>query len=468
MQASFAKEHITVKLAPVKMGYTLTPGELLLQLAEPREMGTVSIILGAQWGDEGKGKLVDLLAAKADIVARCQGGHNAGHTVVVGNRAYDFHIVPSGIVHPHCVALIGNGTVIHLPSFFSELEKNNVTQMKDWQNRLIISERAHIVFDFHQVVDGLREQDSAGVRIGTTGRGIGPTYASKSWRNGIRIADLMDNFDDFRKKFRRLVHLIKVQFPSLEVPVEAELEKYRKYAETLRSLGLVRNTVRYLYDALNGPAPKSVLVEGANGTLLDIDFGTYPYVTSSNCSVGGVLTGLGISPKLLGDVIGIVKAYETRVGDGPFPTELNDEIGEKLREVGNEYGVTTGRPRRCGWLDVLLLRYSNAINGFTKLALTKLDVLDTFEEIKIGVSYKLDNVLVDDPPACISRYEQIEVVYEVLPGWKQSTENVKEFSQLPLNARNYVQRIEELVGVPITWIGTGKERGAVIQRLSAT
>ncbi|KFD69336.1 hypothetical protein M514_18485, partial [Trichuris suis] len=342
---------------------------LILDLAE--RMGTISVVLGAQWGDEGKGKVVDLLAAKADIVARCQvmlsysllivnvrfeGGHNAGHTVATGERVYDFHIVPSGIVHPNCVALIGNGTVIHLPSFFSELEKNSITEMKDWQKRLIISERAHIVFDFHQVIDSLREQDSAGVRIGTTGRGIGPTYANKSWRNGLRIADLIDNFDDFRQKFVRLVQLIKVQFPSLNVCVESELEKYRKYAETLTSLGLVRNTARYLHDALTGPNPKNLLVEGANGTLLDIDFGTYPYVTSSNCSVGGVLTGLGISPQRISDVIGIVKAYETRVGDGPFPTELNDEIGNKLREIGHEYGVTTGRPRRCGWLDVFLLK----------------------------------------------------------------------------------------------------------------
>ncbi|CDW52209.1 adenylosuccinate synthetase [Trichuris trichiura] len=443
-------------------------------------MRTVSIVLGSQWGDEGKGKVVDLLAAKADIVARCQGGHNAGHTVATGERVYDFHIVPSGIVHQNCVALIGNGTVIHLPSFFSELEKNSITKMKDWQRRLIISERAHIVFDFHQVIDGLREQDSAGVRIGTTGRGIGPTYANKSWRNGLRIADLIDNFDDFRQKFVRLVQLTKVQFPSLDVCVESELQKYKKYAEKLTSLGLVRNTVRYLHDALSGPTPKNVLVEGANGTLLDIDFGTYPYVTSSNCSVGGVLTGLGISPQRVSDIIGIVKAYETRVGDGPFPTELNDviqliitpkdkswflqETGKKLREIGHEYGVTTGRPRRCGWLDIFLLKYSNAVNGFTKLALTKLDVLDTFEEIKIGVNYKLNNTVIQDPPACASKFAQVEVVYEVLPGWKESIQNVTEFDHLPLNAQKYVQRIEELVGVPILWIGTGKERNSVIQR----
>ncbi|KHJ41141.1 adenylosuccinate synthase [Trichuris suis] len=401
---------------------------LILDLAE--RMGTISVVLGAQWGDEGKGKVVDLLAAKADIVARCQGGHNAGHTVATGERVYDFHIVPSGIVHPNCVALI-------------ELEKNSITEMKDWQKRLIISERAHIV-----------------------------PYCifMQSWRNGLRIADLIDNFDDFRQKFVRLVQLIKVQFPSLNVCVESELEKYRKYAETLTSLGLVRNTARYLHDALTGPNPKNLLVEGANGTLLDIDFGTYPYVTSSNCSVGGVLTGLGISPQRISDVIGIVKAYETRVGDGPFPTELNDvielEIGNKLREIGHEYGVTTGRPRRCGWLDVFLLKYSNVINGFTKLALTKLDVLDTFEEIKIAVSYKLNNMLIQDPPACASKLAQVEVVYEVLPGWKESIQNITQFDQLPLNARKYVQRIEELVGVPIVWIGTGKERNAVIQRVN--
>ncbi|CDW52802.1 Adenylsucc synt domain containing protein [Trichuris trichiura] len=317
------------------------------------------------------------------------------------------------------------------------MEKNSITKMKGWQRRLIISERAHVkyqdrqlvngtkgdlVFDFHQVIECIREQDSAGVR------------------NELRIADLNDNFDDFRQKFVRLVQLTTVQFPSLDVCIESELQKYKKYAEKLTSLGLVCNTVRYLHDALSGPTPKNVLVEGANGTF------TYPYVTRNNCSVGGVLTGLGINPRRVSHIIGIVKAYETRVGDGPFPTELNDEIGKTLRKIGHEYGVTTGRPRRCGWLDIMLRKYSNAVNGFTKLALAKFDVLDTFEEIKIGVSYKLNDTAIQDSLA--SKFAQVEVDYEVLPRWKESIQNVTEFNQLPLNAPKYVQRIEELVGVP--------------------
>ncbi|KRX23769.1 Adenylosuccinate synthetase, partial [Trichinella nelsoni] len=441
---------------------------------EVNKQRLVSVILGAQWGDEGKGKIVDLLAPKVDIVARCQGGHNAGHTVAVDDKVYDFHIIPSGIVHPKCIALIGSGTVVHLPSFFNELEKNEITKLPDWSKRIVISDRAHLVFDMHQTADTMGEKKRANSKIGTTGKGIGPTYACKCWRNGIRLGDLVGNFNEFKAKFQQLVLFLKAQFPDLNVDVDEELKRYQNYAEKLKSLNLVHDTVFYMHKALTASPAKSVLVEGANGALLDIDFGTYPYVTSSNCSVGGALTGLGIPPWRVGMIIGVVKAYETRVGDGPFPTELNNaslssfwksyllEIGDRLREIGHEYGVTTGRPRRCGWLDMVLLKYSIMINGFTHLAFTKLDVLDTFDTIKVAVEYKRNNAVVDVPPVCVSHFKDIEVVYETFPGWQQNTTKITAFDELPINAKCYIQAVEKLAGVPIAWIGTGKDRKAII------
>ncbi|KRZ12799.1 Adenylosuccinate synthetase, partial [Trichinella zimbabwensis] len=464
---------------------------------EVNKQSLVSVILGAQWGDEGKGKIVDLLAPKVDIVARCQGGHNAGHTVAVDDKVYDFHIIPSGIVHPRCIALIGSGTVVHLPSFFNELEKNEITKLPDWSKRIVISDRAHLgdrcfgflsvhlifsnlfllfllVFDMHQIADTMGEKKRANSKIGTTGKGIGPTYACKCWRNGIRLGDLVGNFNEFKSKFQQLVLFLKAQFPDLNVDVDEELKRYQNYAEKLKSLNLVHDTVFYMHKALTASPAKSVLVEGANGALLDIDFGTYPYVTSSNCSVGGALTGLGIPPWRVGMIIGVVKAYETRVGDGPFPTELNNaslsslwksyllEIGDRLREIGHEYGVTTGRPRRCGWLDMVLLKYSIMINGFTHLAFTKLDVLDNFDTIKVAVEYKRNNAVVDAPPICVSQFKDIEIVYETFPGWQQSTTKITTFDELPINAKCYVQAVEKLAGVPIAWIGTGKDRKAII------
>ncbi|KRX80616.1 Adenylosuccinate synthetase, partial [Trichinella sp. T6] len=457
---------------------------------EVNKQRLVSVILGAQWGDEGKGKIVDLLAPKVDIVARCQGGHNAGHTVAVDDKVYDFHIIPSGIVHPRCIALIGSGTVVHLPSFFNELEKNEITKLPDWSKRIVISDRAHLVFDMHQTADTMGEKKRANSKIGTTGKGIGPTYACKvrafeaqncklfkCWRNGIRLGDLVGNFNEFKAKFQQLVLFLKAQFPDLNVDVDEELKRYQNYAEKLKSLNLVHDTVFYMHKALTASPAKSVLVEGANGALLDIDFGTYPYVTSSNCSVGGALTGLGIPPWRVGMIIGVVKAYETRVGDGPFPTELNNaslsslwksyllvsmEIGDRLREIGHEYGVTTGRPRRCGWLDMVLLKYSIMINGFTHLAFTKLDVLDNFDTIKVAVEYKRNNAVVDVLPVCVSHFKDIEVVYETFPGWQQNTTKITAFDELPINAKCYVQAVEKLAGVPIAWIGTGKDRKAII------
>ncbi|VDO98062.1 unnamed protein product [Soboliphyme baturini] len=379
----------------------------------------VEVILGAQWGDEGKGKIVDTLAKDVDIVARCQGGNNAG-----------------------------NGVVMHLPGFFSELEKNNITALPSWEKRIIVSDRAHLVFDFHQEADGLQELKMADKKLGTTRRGIGPTYSSKYWRSGIRLAELMSNFDTFSAKFRNLADFFQRQFPSLTVDVESELRKYKEYAERLTKLQIVKDTVLYFSEAFAKDPPNRVLVEGANGTLLDVDFGTYPYVTSSNCSVGGVITGLGIPPNRLNNIIGVCKAYTTRVGDGPFPTEQVNSIGELLREKGHEYGVTTGRPRRCGWLDLVLLKYTHMINGFTKLAVTKLDVLDDFDTILVATGYKIDGKPIHSIPACEEDIRKLEVVYETVAGWKQNTKSITSFEKLPENAQKYIEMIERYTGIP--------------------
>ncbi|XP_013783579.1 adenylosuccinate synthetase-like [Limulus polyphemus] len=419
----------------------------------------VTVILGAQWGDEGKGKVVDLLASNADIVCRCQGGNNAGHTVVVGEKEYDFHLLPSGIMNPDCTSVVGNGVVINLPQFFEEITKNEAKGLPDCTGRLYISDRAHLVFDFHQLVDGMQEVEKGKQSLGTTKKGIGPTYASKASRNGIRLADLLGDFNLFMEKFHNLVSAFQRLYPELNVDVEAELARYKVYAEKIRPF--VTDTVSYLHHAIM--AGKTVMVEGANAALLDIDFGTYPYVTSSNCTVGGVCTGLGIPPRYIGEVYGVVKAYCTRVGDGPFPTELKDGLGEVFQQRGQEIGVTTKRKRRCGWLDMVVLRYSSMVNGYSAIALTKLDILDVLDTIKIGVSYKLNGKTISIPPANLSEMSCVEVEYISLPGWKQSTEDVRKFMDLPREAQNYVESIEQLLGLPVKWIGVGKERASMIQ-----
>ncbi|XP_017782103.1 PREDICTED: adenylosuccinate synthetase [Nicrophorus vespilloides] len=417
----------------------------------------VTVVLGAQWGDEGKGKVVDMLATEVDVVCRCQGGNNAGHTVVVEGAEYDFHLLPSGIINSKCKSVIGNGVVIHLPGLFEELAKNEQKGLTNWQNRLIISDRAHLVFDFHQQVDGMQEAQK-GQELGTTKKGIGPTYSSKAIRNGIRIGELLADFDCFKEKFIVLTNMYKRMFPTLEVDIDAELERYKKYADQVRPY--VRETVSYLDRCLKDNM--KILVEGANAAMLDIDFGTYPYVTSSNCSVGGVCTGLGLPPNRIGEVIGVVKAYTTRVGAGPFPTELNDEIGSLLQEKGHEIGVTTKRKRRCGWLDLFLLKYTNMINGYTGICITKLDILDTLPEIKLAVGYIIDGKKIDYFPSNIKDLAKVEVDYVTVPGWETSTENVREFADLPENAKKYVEKIEEVLDVPVKWIGVGKGRESII------
>ncbi|XP_039640662.1 adenylosuccinate synthetase isozyme 2 [Perca fluviatilis] len=412
------------------------------QAPRPPVGNRVTVVLGAQWGDEGKGKVVDLLAQDADMVCRCQGGNNAGHTVVVDSVEYDFHLLPSGIINPKVTAFI----VV-------------VKRL----GKLIISDRAHIVFDFHQAVDGVQEQqrqEQAGKNLGTTKKGIGPVYSAKAARSGLRICDLLADFTQFSERYKALAQQYKGMYPTLEIDIEGELIKLKNYVERIKHM--VRDGVHYMYEALHGP-PKKILVEGANAALLDIDFGTYPFVTSSNCTVGGVCTGLGMPPQNVGEVYGVVKAYTTRVGIGAFPSEQSNEIGELLQTRGKEVGVTTGRKRRCGWLDLVLIKYAHMINGFTALALTKLDILDVFAEIKVGVSYKVDNQTIPYFPANQEVLQHVEVQYETLPGWNSDTSAARSFEELPENAQKYVHFIEGHVGVPVKWIGVGKSRESMIQ-----
>ncbi|KAF6217115.1 hypothetical protein GE061_001468 [Apolygus lucorum] len=456
-------DHYQTRMANMKSVGDLKSDSVVRSLSvqtsqiQPVQSG-VTVVLGAQWGDEGKGKMVDLLAGDADLVCRCQGGNNAGHTVVVEHQEYDFHLLPSGIINPECISIIGNGVVVHLPGLIDELKHNEEKGLTGWSKRLMISNRAHLVFDFHQQVDGLQEIEKGAQSLGTTKKGIGPAYSSKASRSGIRVADLIGDFAAFSTKFKHLADQFKRIFPTLEVNIESELERYKGFADWIRPM--VVETVSYVHSALRNK--KRILVEGANAAMLDIDFGTYPYVTSSNCSIGGVCTGLGLPPSAIGEVIGVVKAYTTRVGDGPFPTELKDETGEILQVRGGEIGVTTKRKRRCGWLDIPLLEYTTLVNGYTSLCITKLDILDVFTEIKVGTAYHLNGQPIDYFPASASELEQVQVQYTTLKGWNQSTQNCRSFDELPDLAKQFVLKVQELVDVKVRWIGVGKGRESII------
>jgi adenylosuccinate synthase len=420
--------------------------------------GGVDVVLGAQWGDEGKGKLVDNLSQSYDVIARVAGGANAGHTIVHNGKKYKFHLVPSGILNPNAVCVIGNGVVVHLPSLLLELEELKRMGV-DYEGRILISDRAHMVLDLHQEIDGLNELRRGRNKIGTTKKGIGPAYSSKMLRNGVRVGDLR-YFDDFADKLRDQVKFYKDNYPDLEVDADAEIEKYRAIKEYILSFTV--DTIEYLNNSfISG---KRVLVEGANATMLDIDFGTYPYVTSSNPSIGSVCTGGGISPNRLNGIIGIVKAYCTRVGEGPFPTELHDDVGAHLGSVGAEFGTTTGRPRRCGWLDIPQMRYSNMVNGFTELNLTKLDVLTGLKQVKIGVAYWHQGKKLGGMPSNLQLLEESVVEYEVMDGWDEDISKCKTFEELPAAAQKYVLRVEELLGTHIKWIGVGQDRFDLITR----
>lgn len=420
-------------------------------------MKQVCAIIGSQWGDEGKGKLADILSSQYDIVARCQGGSNAGHTIVVKGEKFAFHLIPSGILHQNTVCVIGNGVVVHVPTLFQELEKLSQKGIS-WENRLKVSDRAHLLFNYHQVVDGLSEEELAGEKIGTTKKGIGPCYSNKALRTNLRVGDLR-YFHHFEENLAKNVESLQKRFP-FTYDVAAEVKRYQEYAKRLEPL--IIDSVKYLNDAYD--QGKRILIEGANATLLDLDFGTYPFVTSSNASIGGACTGLGIAPHLIEQCIGIVKAYTTRVGSGPFPTELTNDLGNTIREKGHEYGTTTGRPRRCGWLDTVVLQYSQAINRFESLNLTKLDVLSGFPELKIGVEYRYQGKTVPSFPSHLEVLANVEVVYETLPGWSEDISAARTFEDLPQEAKNYITRIEEIVKVPIRWIGVGAGRDEMIQR----
>jgi adenylosuccinate synthase len=417
------------------------------------------VILGAQWGDEGKGKATDLLGGRVDYVVRYQGGNNAGHTVVIDGKKFATHLLPSGILTPGCTPVIGNGVVIDLSVLFHEIDQM-IEQGVD-TSRLVVSSNAHIIAPYHVTLDKVTERFLGNAKIGTTGRGIGPTYGDKVGRVGLRVQDLFDE-KILLQKIEGALHsknqvLVKV-FNRREVSAQEVLDNLLQYAERLRPM--VVDTALLLNKALDDG--KNVLLEGGQGTLLDVDHGTYPFVTSSNPTAGGACTGSGIGPTRISRVIGILKAYATRVGSGPFPTELHDDNGERLRTIGGERGVTTGRPRRCGWFDAPVARYATRVNGLTDFFLTKLDVLTGFEKIPVCVAYDIDGVRHEEIPASQSDFHHAVPIYEELPGWDEDISSARSLADLPANARAYVKYLEDISCAPISAIGVGQDRNATI------
>ena len=419
------------------------------------------VVVGAQWGDEGKGKVVDILAPHFDLVARYQGGHNAGHTVRIGDRKFILRLIPSGILHDQCSCVIGNGVVVDPRAFNSELQELREMGV-ECEGRLFVSSRAHLILPYHVALDRVREARLGANSVGTTMRGIGPAYEDKASRCGIRAGDLMYP-DLLREKIRANIEEKNLELVSLgadPLSLESTLDEF--LVEALRLKPFIRDTAMMLNAATRDN--KSVLIEGAQGTMLDVDHGTYPFVTSSNATAGGAATGLGLAPKQITGALGIAKAYTTRVGGGPFPTELLDEQGAYLQKRGNEYGAVTGRPRRTGWFDATVVRYAVMLNGFDALALTKLDVLDEFDEIKVSTGYRCGGELLESVPYGANVLAECEPVYETLPGWKTTTSRITEFDELPTAAKDYIQRVEELCGAPVALISTGPDRSETIIR----
>lgn len=417
------------------------------------------VLVGAQWGDEGKGKATDLLGGRVDYVVRYQGGNNAGHTVVIGDKKFALHLLPSGILTPEVTPVIGNGVVIDAGVLFTEiegLEKQGIDTSK-----LVISANAHLITSYHVTLDKVTERFLGNSKIGTTGRGIGPTYADKISRVGIRVQDLFDEKILRAKVEGALANknqiLVKV-FNRRAITANEVVEELLSYADRLKPF--VADTALLLNNALD--QNKVVLLEGGQGTLLDVDHGTYPFVTSSNPTAGGACAGSGIGPTKITGVIGILKAYTTRVGSGPFPTELLDEDGEKLRTIGGERGVTTGRPRRCGWFDAPIARYATRVNGLTDIFLTKLDVLTGWEKIPVCVAYDIDGKRSEELPMTQTEFHHAKPIYEFLPGWQEDISKAKALEDLPINARNYVKYLEEISGTRISAIGVGQDRDATI------
>jgi len=417
-------------------------------------------IIGAHWGDEGKGKIVDLLAQKANVVVRYSGGDNAGHTVINPLGEFKLHLVPSGIFGS-ATCIIGNGVAVNPERLIEEImlvESRGVAT-----NRLILSDRANMIMPYHQLLDRLEESRRGAKAIGTTGRGIGPAYADKAARLGIRAADIIDK-DSLRARLEVVLSeknaILTAVYGEKPLSLEVIFEKYCQYGERLRPL--IKETSHIIREALEHD--EVVLFEGAQGVLLDPDFGTYPYTTSSSSMAAAACLGTGISPTYLKEILGVFKAYCTRVGGGPMPTELNDTTGELIRKRGQEYGTTTGRPRRCGWLDAVVSRYSTQINGFTGAVITRLDILDTLKIIKICVGYRVDGEVTWEFPASLARLERCQPVYEELSGWETDISNIREYRKLPLAARRYLSRIEELIGCPIAMISVGSKREQIIYR----
>jgi adenylosuccinate synthase len=419
------------------------------------------VLVGAQWGDEGKGKATDVLGSRVDYVVKFNGGNNAGHTVVIEDEKYALHLLPSGILTPGCTPVIGNGVVVDLSVLFQEIEALDARGVDT--SRLVVSADAHVIPPYNRTLDKVTERFLGSRRIGTTGRGIGPTYADKMNRIGIRVQDLFDE-GILRKMVEGALELknqiLAKVYNRRAVTVDEVVEELLSHADALRPM--VADTALLLAKALDDD--KTVLLEAGQATLLDVDHGTYPFVTSSSATAGGACTGSGIPPTRIDRVVGILKAYTTRVGEGPFPTELHDDSGEFLRRTGGEYGTTTGRPRRCGWLDVVVGRYAQRINGVTDFVITKLDVLSGLEEIPVCVAYDVDGVRHDEMPMTQSDFHHAKPIYEVLPGWSEDISKVRTFDDLPANAQRYVLAVEEMIGQRVSTIGVGPGRDAVVSR----
>src|SRR6266496_4034246 len=426
-------------------------------------MSKIIVVIGAQWGDEGKGKIVDLLAERFDIVVRYQGGHNAGHSVYVGDRSFVLHLIPSGIIHPGKTCVLGNGMVIDPKAFFEEADRLTAQGLEVSPERVKISSRAHLIFPYHRALDHTSEERLGNEKVGTTLRGIGPAYEDKAGRRGIRTADALVP-EVLRSRIERNLedaNRIIEAYGGEKLYAEEMFNETSRFTERLGAF--IGDTTHFLNVAAT--EGKSILLEGAQATLLDVDHGTYPFVTSSSTIAGGAIVGTGLAPNRLNGVLGIVRTYTTRVGEGPFPTEMlrgEEELGQMIRERGREYGASTGRPRRCGWFDAFATRYAAEINGFTSVALTKLDVLDTLDEIKVCTGYKLDGRMCESLPAVSQDLRRVEPVYATLPGWQSSTLGMTEMTSLPANALRYVDFLSAQIGVEIGLVSTGPERTQTI------
>ncbi|MDQ3804649.1 MAG: adenylosuccinate synthase [Acidobacteriota bacterium] len=426
-------------------------------------MSQVIVVVGAQWGDEGKGKIVDLLAERFDIVARYQGGHNAGHSVKVGDRSYALHLIPSGIIHPGKTCVLGNGMVIDPKAFFEEADRLAAQGLQVTPERVKVSSRAHLILPSHRALDHTSEERLGNEKVGTTLRGIGPAYEDKAGRRGIRLADAVDP-ETLRARIERNIedaNLIIREYRGTELDPAQVFDEIAPLVERLAPF--VTDTTHFLNRAVADG--RSVLVEGAQAALLDVDHGTYPFVTSSSTTAGGACVGLGLAPRRISGVLGIVRTYTTRVGEGPFPTEMVEaeaELGQLIRERGGEYGVSTGRPRRCGWFDAFATRYAAEINGFDTVALTKLDVLDELDELKVCTGYRLEGRACESFPALSKDLRRVEPVYETLPGWKTSTVGTTDLERLPPAARDYVAFISAQLAAPVGLVSTGPERNQTI------